>query len=187
MKKSKTLYQCPICKLHYSAKIWTKKCEVWCKKHPSCHLSIARHSVEAKNPKQTPIGTLKVSSYAQNKLFVLIPFIILLFVGTLALQKLGILSLLRLPFTQHVATGYITSGNYTDRMQAVFAEVNPKEGFQSKIVLGDIIPRLVSYGVIDMTKMQQLYQSRGGIPKEEMQILTKPSNTPLVINGTNSS
>ena len=94
----------------------------------------------------------------------------------------------RLPFIGHrVATGYIKDGNYTNRVQAVFDEVNPKEGFKSKIVLSDIVPKLVSYGVIDMTKMQNLYKDRGGIPKEEMALLTQSSTTPLTINSSNAN
>ena len=86
-----------------------------------------------------------------------------------------------------IETGYIKNGNYADRKVAVFEEVNPKEGFQSKIVLGDTIPKLVSLGVIDMAKMQQIYQTRGGIPKDEFQLLTESSRTPLTINANNAN
>ncbi len=184
----KPLYQCPICKLHYAAKSWATKCETWCKKHPSCNLTIARHSIEAgKAEKKTVLSTKK--SLPFNKLLILIPLVIFLATTFFLLQKLkneGFLSF-HLPFENQIATGYVKSGNYVNRMQAVFEEVNPKNGFESQIVLGDIIPRLVSYGVIDMTKMQQLYDGRGGIPKDEMSILTKPSYSKLTINGNNTN
>ncbi len=92
-----------------------------------------------------------------------------------------------LPLVKKVETGQMKNNDYTARKIAVFEEINPKNGFQSKIQLGDIVPKLVSYGVIDMTKMQNLYQGRGGIPKEEMELLTKASNKPLVISASNAN
>lgn len=67
------------------------------------------------------------------------------------------------------------------------AEVLPKKGFQTKIVLGKIVPTLVADGIIDMTKMQALYKGRGGIPPEIIMLLTEPSNAPLLVNADNAS
>ena len=130
---------------------------------------------------------MKKSQPPKNKLSILVSLSILVFASFLILRNAGIISHLHLPFLKRVATGYIKNNNYADRMVAVFEEVNPKKGFQSKIVLGDVIPRLVSYGVIDMTKMQELYKERGGIPKEELQLLTNPSHTRLTITGDNAN
>ncbi len=144
-------------------------------------ISPAKESLEIQN---LPRGENR--NYLLRVFFVLL-LIVFGFTLYLLLQKLGILSSLNLSFVKHVSTGYIKSGKYTDRMQAVFEEVNPKEGFESKIVLGDIVPRLVEYGVIDIEKMKQLYDGRGGIPKDEMLLLTKPSSTHLIINGSNAN
>lgn len=96
----------------------------------------------------------------------------------------NIINLLR---GNRIDTGYIKNGDYTNRKIAVFNEVNPKNGFQSKIILGDIVPKLVSFGIIDIPKIQQIYQGRGGMPKEEMALLTKSSSVPLTINADNAN
>src|SRR6266481_6869927 len=67
------------------------------------------------------------------------------------------------------------------------AEVLPGGGFRTKIILGNIVPSMVADGVIDMSKMQALYKNNGGIPADEMKILTQLSNTPLVVNASNAS
>ncbi len=83
----------------------------------------------------------------------------------------------------------LANASTTDYMlyNEVVAEVLPKEGFQTKIVLGDVVPSLVTDGIIDMSKMTALYKNNGGIPADEMKILTQPSNTPLAVNAENAS
>ncbi len=83
----------------------------------------------------------------------------------------------------------ITDASSTDYTiyNGVIAEVLPKDGFQTKIVLGTVVPQLVTDGIIDMSKMQTLYKSHGGIPANTMQLLTQPSNTPLLVNADNAS
>ncbi len=195
MKKNvRNVHQCPICKLHYSSKLWAKKCESWCKKHPSCNLEIESHSIESKQARGNPKSSEKnelVIPISKNK--VLASILILLSITAIALsypllaQQPFFSNIIKYFRGNRVETGYIKNGDYTKRKIDVFNEINPKDGFQSKIVLGDTIPKLVSLGIIDMPKMQQIYQGRGGIPKEEMQLLTKPSHTPLVINANNAN
>ena len=83
----------------------------------------------------------------------------------------------------------ITDASSTDYTiyKGVVAEVLPKDGFQTKIVLGDVVPTLVADGIIDTSKMQDLYKSRGGIPTNIMQLLTQSSKTPLLVNADNAS
>ena len=88
---------------------------------------------------------------------------------------------------QKVATGRIAEADYMQRIQAVSEQVQPKEGHRTKIVLGDLVPRMVSYGIIDMSKMEELYKRRGGIPAEQKEMLTQPSNIPLVVNANNAT
>ncbi len=362
-KLGKKLYTCPICKLTYTSKSWAKKCEAWCKSHPSCNLNIARHSVEA----QKTIENLNVSKDKSNlhakkltrlniffsKLltgifYVLIgliaslalfifydflltrtssittfylntkdtPFYMLYFIistvlalilfgvdvsltiyllrrtGRITFKEQGgnttgviigafaascpvcsgvLLSLIGItgglaafPFkglelktlsvvfltiplfflirraknpncdgkcpiphnasfkkqdtlllfslilfflaetvftysllrpepifanlfynNNRITTG--PSASYTKRVQEVTAQVLPKEGFTSRLVLGDVVPKMVSLGIIDMQKMEDLYKQTGGIPKDEKELLTKPSVSPIVINSQNAN
>src|SRR5258708_3062157 len=69
----------------------------------------------------------------------------------------------------------------------VEAQILPKEGFQTKIILGNSIPKLISYGVIDKTKVENLYKTRGGLTKEQKKLLNKSSNQPLIITAQNAT
>ena len=59
--------------------------------------------------------------------------------------------------------------------------------FQSKIYLGDSIVKLVENGVIDKDKFEAVYQSRGGLPEELKNVLTKPSYKPVYLTGENAN
>lgn len=103
------------------------------------------------------------------------------------------LALSALPVPAHSApvakaeTGRIVSGDYAQRRETVGEQVRPKEGYQTKLVLGDVVPRMVSHGIIDMTKMEALYKERGGIPPELKQILTQASDMPLIVTKENAN
>lgn len=71
--------------------------------------------------------------------------------------------------------------------QQITEEVLPKEGFQSQIYLGDAILKLVSYGVIDKEKMENLYQNRGGLVSWQKDMLDKPSAKPLIVTQQNAT
>lgn len=71
--------------------------------------------------------------------------------------------------------------------QRITEEVLPKDGFQSKIILGDAILKLVNYGVIDKGKMDDIYKDRGGLSTFQKDMLNKSSTKPLVITQENSS
>ncbi len=62
----------------------------------------------------------------------------------------------------------------------------PMEGFKANIVLGDIIPKLVENGVIDMDKLKQIYASRGGLSEDQLKLFTDNSDTRLVLTKENS-
>jgi hypothetical protein len=83
-------------------------------------------------------------------------------------------------------TGRIADGDYTQRRQAVAEQVRPKGGYQTKLVLGDIVPRMVAHGIIDMAKIEALYKERGGIPPELRQVLTLATDTPLLVTRENA-
>ncbi len=86
--------------------------------------------------------------------------------------------------TLQVGTGEIVSGDYKSRIAYVSGEVNPAKGIQTKIILGDAVPKMVALGIIDIAKVKALYKN-GGIPPEEMRMLTEPTNTPLTISPDN--
>jgi len=44
--KAQNLYQCSICKLHYSDKKFAEACHAWCAKHESCNVEITKNSKE---------------------------------------------------------------------------------------------------------------------------------------------
>lgn len=68
----------------------------------------------------------------------------------------------------------------------IAAKVVPAGGFKTKIVLGNSLARLVEYGVIDLEKIDNIYESRGGLNEWEKNLLTVGSSEPLTLNASNS-
>lgn len=67
------------------------------------------------------------------------------------------------------------------------SQVLPSEGFQTNIVLGDVVPKLLEAGVIDIQKVEANYADRGGIPPEMEALLTSSSLKPMRLTKQNSS
>lgn len=67
------------------------------------------------------------------------------------------------------------------------AKVLPEDGFQSKIALGDSIVKLVENGVIDKEKFGAIYRDGGGLPTELKDVLTRPSNKPILLTRENAN
>ena len=65
-------------------------------------------------------------------------------------------------------------------------EIFPADGFQTKIVLGDLGPKLGSSGTMDVERMKALYLERG-VAEEKLKFLTEASNEPLVLNYENAN
>lgn len=129
----------------------------------------------------------KLKSRIKEKL----PFAILLVV---LLAVASLLALLPVPqpassavVSPQAGVGVIASGDYKARIAYVSEEVNPSEGIQTKIVLGDAVPRMVALGIIDVAKIEALYNNRGGVPPEEMKLLTSTSSTALIVNADNAT
>jgi hypothetical protein len=78
-----------------------------------------------------------------------------------------------------------SSGNTL--IDEVAAQVLPEQGFESKIVLGDSIVKLVQNGVIDREKFSAIYQDRGGLPDVLKDILDKPSPNPILLTRKNAN
>ncbi len=79
------------------------------------------------------------------------------------------------------------SGTGNKLFDEVTAKVLPEKGFQSKIVLGDSVTKLVQNGVIDHEKFSAIYQDRGGLPDELNGILDTPSEKPILLTRGNAN
>lgn len=86
-----------------------------------------------------------------------------------------------------IETGRVAEGDYAQRRQAVAEQVRPKDGYQTKLVLGDLVPRMVAHGIIDPAKIEALYKERGGIPPDLKLVLTQASDTPLTVTSENTN
>ncbi len=69
----------------------------------------------------------------------------------------------------------------------LFDEINPIKGFEISARYGDIGPRMIKSGVIDLEKFKQTYEkSAQKLTKEQLEILTKGSNKKIKIDRDNS-
>ncbi|MGV8838853.1 MAG: hypothetical protein ACWA6X_00970 [Bauldia sp.] len=66
------------------------------------------------------------------------------------------------------------------------SQVLPDDGFQSRIALGDSIPKLVEAGVIDAERYLALYSIDGPAPADLAQVLTKPADVPMGLTRANA-
>lgn len=79
------------------------------------------------------------------------------------------------------------SGTGNQLIDEVTARVLPEQGFQSKVVLGDSVAKLVQNGVIDRDKFLAIYQDRGGLPDELKNILDTSSGKPILLTRENAN
>jgi len=69
----------------------------------------------------------------------------------------------------------------------LFDEINPQKGFEINAKYGDLGPKMISSGVIDLDKFKQTYEKSGQpLTKEQLEILTKKSNKKIKIDRDNS-
>ena len=64
----------------------------------------------------------------------------------------------------------------------VVEDVTPSSGVQTSLKFGDTIQRLIEAGAVDAGKIRATYQSRGGVPKWVEQVLSGPSDEPILVN-----
>ena len=70
---------------------------------------------------------------------------------------------------------------------AIFAKINPPEGYEINARFGDIGPKMTEMGVIDLQKFKDTYaQSGQPLSQEQMDILAKGSNKKIKITPDNS-
>jgi hypothetical protein len=71
-------------------------------------------------------------------------------------------------------------------MDSIAAQINPKDGFEIPATYGDIGPKLVEAGAIDLDQFVKIYQETGRpLSKEQLAILTEGSSAPIVISQEN--
>ncbi len=69
----------------------------------------------------------------------------------------------------------------------LFDQINPEKGYEINASYGDLGPKLIASGVIDLEKFKQVYQQNGQpLTNEQLEILTKGSNKKIRINRENS-
>lgn len=74
--------------------------------------------------------------------------------------------------------------NKTIDFASLGSEVFPSEGFKTKIILGDVIPKLVQSGAIDLEKFKGVY---GELNDEQLKLLIEPSYEQLTITPENAN
>ncbi len=69
----------------------------------------------------------------------------------------------------------------------VFAQINPASGYEINAKYGDLGPKMIEMGVIDLEKFRQVYQQSGQpLTSEQEEILTRGSNKKIKIDQSNS-
>ncbi len=77
----------------------------------------------------------------------------------------------------------VTSGDKDN----LFNEINPEKGYEINVPYGDLGPRMISLGVIDLDKFKLAYEKNGQpMTQEQLDILTKGSNKKIKITRDNS-
>jgi hypothetical protein len=65
------------------------------------------------------------------------------------------------------------------RFTEVWKVVVPPDGYNTSIVFGEAIMRLIAAGAVDPQKFRRLYEARGGLPTWVDRLLTAPSTEPI--------
>lgn len=82
-------------------------------------------------------------------------------------------------------TNTIVNQSSTNQTAILLSGLFPNQGFKTPVRLNDIVPELVSSGVINLTKVKGLYG--GKLTQQELDILTKPSYANLTLNSSNAN
>lgn len=91
------------------------------------------------------------------------------------------------PKVKNPLTSGLVAQDYSNLYEETAKKVLPPEGFQTKIKWGNIGPKLVDLGVIDLDKFKKLYEQRNGWDSEKEEILAKNTDKNLYINYQNAN
>lgn len=72
-------------------------------------------------------------------------------------------------------------------LDAIAEMVLPPKGFQSTVSLGESVVSLVQHGIIAPEKLGKIQQRGGGVPVELQDVLTAPSNSPILLTRQNAN
>ena len=78
-------------------------------------------------------------------------------------------------------------GTDTALVEKIYSQINPQSGYNLKVKYGDLGPRMLKNGVIDLDKFTSVYETAGNpLNDEQMDILTKGSDKEITIDAGNS-
>lgn len=120
--------------------------------------------------------------------------------GFVAWYLVGVLSLVivyglpRLPwslkknfFGSELVRKNIAFNKEDQQRENLFNEINPESGHEINASYGDLGPKMIETGVIDLEKFKQVYQQNGQpLTKEQLTILTQGSDKKIKITRDNS-
>lgn len=176
-KEDKKYYQCEECNHIYGTEELAKECENWCREHKSCNLEIIKQSVKLENSEE-------VKRKASNVFSNLISGFIGVLIGGVLVFVLASIRIFQNPNQIPNFPGQQVSSNQQNGanqavVQEIVQKVLPRNGFQTRLVFGDTVKKMIDCGVIDLGKMKQLYN--GQIP-EYIQKAINGVKEPIVIN-----
>ena len=78
--------------------------------------------------------------------------------------------------------------NQTDEMAAMVNAINPENGVKISAEYGEVGPKLLASGAIDLTAFEELYQQKGQpLLEKEIEVLTKGKQEQIVITRENAN
>src|SRR3989344_1028681 len=111
----------------------------------------------------------------------------------LVLFIIFVYALPRLPKTWSLKTqkNIVSSNKNKDQKNPqtseIFAKINPADGYELNATYGDIGPKMIESGVIDLQKFKETYESSGQpLNQEALDILTKGTDQKIKISSENS-
>lgn len=107
----------------------------------------------------------------------------------LALKAFVLLLVFALGFGGGFLTGKQSVQPETAKHQNMpqMSDINPPSGYTLPATFGNIGPRLLAAGAIDLPRFEELYQQAGApLTQEQRAMLTQETNTPITINQQNA-
>jgi hypothetical protein len=106
-----------------------------------------------------------------------------LIIGSLSGYQIGLNQGQAEAISASASTGSQTNTAAND----LIAQINPPGGYKIPAKLGQIGPKLLAAGAIDLNKLRLTFQQSGkSFPKDQQELLTQGSDVDLVINAQNS-
>ncbi|BCX15741.1 MAG: hypothetical protein KatS3mg097_633 [Candidatus Parcubacteria bacterium] len=165
-KENQNYYECEECHYAYGTEELAQKCENWCKTTRSCNLEIIKYGKKFEIDPETAIKNEKTIGST------IISGLLGVFVG-------GFLVFIFSKFNYINGNLMANKVNVENIIQAIVAQVLPKEGFQTRLAFGNSVQKMIDCKVIDIEKLKKLYN--GNIP-EYIQKAIDGNNEPIVIN-----